>query len=305
MEKVFFQCDIFFIIILIGLGLWPLASLYNADKGKDEMGIDRSLFGWGVLGLVIIWLLSGVFVYITWEQGNRGEIGDMFGAINALFSGLALIGVVIAIILQKKELEETRDVFVEQSKTMEMQRFENTFFNMVGLHIRSMEEMKIEDELDIDYVEDTDNDVAPSLIKGYESMEYLYSKLESFFSDFDDEENAEEQLAKIKEAFNFLSVELNHGKVIAIWLKSIGLVMELIERRKIIHKEYYAAVFSTQMSDKERLFLFYYCLSKIDEDDSFVNLTLGLGLFKNIKLTEVFNNNHDAIYNRYRSDFLI
>jgi len=31
--------------------------------------------------------------------------------------------------LQRKELTATRDVFTEQSKTMSLQRFENTFFN--------------------------------------------------------------------------------------------------------------------------------------------------------------------------------
>jgi hypothetical protein len=34
----------------------------------------------------------------------RGTFGDQFGAVNALFSGLALVGVVIALILQQREL---------------------------------------------------------------------------------------------------------------------------------------------------------------------------------------------------------
>ena len=33
---------------------------------------------------------------------NAGSFGDMFGSINALFSGLAFVGVILAILLQKK-----------------------------------------------------------------------------------------------------------------------------------------------------------------------------------------------------------
>lgn len=38
------------------------------------------------------------------EWSDRGTFGDMFGAVNTLFSGLAFAGVIYAIILQGKEL---------------------------------------------------------------------------------------------------------------------------------------------------------------------------------------------------------
>ena len=58
-------------------------------------------------------------------MSSRGQFGDMFGAINAIFSGLALLGVVYAIFLQsedlslqRKELELTRE---ELKRTTEAQ----------------------------------------------------------------------------------------------------------------------------------------------------------------------------------------
>lgn len=39
----------------------------------------------------------------------RGTFGDMFGAVNALFSGFAFIGVIYAILLQRTELALQRD----------------------------------------------------------------------------------------------------------------------------------------------------------------------------------------------------
>ena len=42
------------------------------------------------------------------ELGDAAEFGDMFGVANALFSGLAFLGVIVAILLQRKELELQR-----------------------------------------------------------------------------------------------------------------------------------------------------------------------------------------------------
>ncbi len=42
------------------------------------------------------------------QLSNMGLFGDMFGGINALFSGFAFLGIIYAIILQKKELRLQR-----------------------------------------------------------------------------------------------------------------------------------------------------------------------------------------------------
>lgn len=67
---------------------------------------------WIVIGAALIiglWFLSFVLISTFYSTPTeRGTFGDMFGAINALFSGLAFLGLIIALILQKKELEEQR-----------------------------------------------------------------------------------------------------------------------------------------------------------------------------------------------------
>lgn len=46
---------------------------------------------------------------------DRGVVGDTFGSVNALFSGLALAGIILALVLQRREvayqLQEMRDAF--------------------------------------------------------------------------------------------------------------------------------------------------------------------------------------------------
>ncbi len=55
--------------------------------------------------ILVLWLATWLLgVYLVDDWAKRGQFGDLFGSINALFSGLALAGVVTAIFLQKQEL---------------------------------------------------------------------------------------------------------------------------------------------------------------------------------------------------------
>jgi len=59
--------------------------------------------------VIIIWLLSGIGIYyFTTNWSDRGTIGDMFGAVNALFSGLAFAALIYTIILQREEIQSNR-----------------------------------------------------------------------------------------------------------------------------------------------------------------------------------------------------
>ncbi|MCG7949111.1 MAG: hypothetical protein N0C84_22500 [Candidatus Thiodiazotropha taylori] len=74
-----------------------------------------------VIGLIVLVLVLqagfGYFIYYslpTWP--DRGTFGDMFGAVNTLFSGLAFAGLIYAIYLQSRELSLQR---VELMQTRE------------------------------------------------------------------------------------------------------------------------------------------------------------------------------------------
>ncbi|MDP3581713.1 MAG: putative phage abortive infection protein, partial [Ignavibacteria bacterium] len=92
--------------------------------------------------IIFIWFISWALLYkygVDWNV--RNSFGGMFGAVNALFSGLAMAGIIYTIYLQKKELslqrkelQQTREEFVAQNKTLRYQRFENTFFQLMSMH---------------------------------------------------------------------------------------------------------------------------------------------------------------------------
>ena len=104
-------------------------------------------------GVIILFLLNFSMVFFVPGENTRGTFGDQFGAVNALFSGLAFTGLIYTIILQRrdleiqrhdlklqreeialnrKEMEEQTAEFEKQNETLKIQRFENTFFNMLS-----------------------------------------------------------------------------------------------------------------------------------------------------------------------------
>jgi len=72
-----------------------------------------------------LWLATlavGHFFFATWE--GRGQFGDLFGSINALFSGLAFAGLIYAILLQRRELNLQRTELRLQREEMAASRAE-------------------------------------------------------------------------------------------------------------------------------------------------------------------------------------
>lgn len=109
---------------------------------------------WVMLGgVVALFFLNMSLIWIIEDSNWRGTFGDQFGAVNALFSGLAFAGLIYTIILQRRdlglqrndlklqreelaltrqEMEEQTAEFEKQNETLRIQRFENTFFNLLS-----------------------------------------------------------------------------------------------------------------------------------------------------------------------------
>ena len=119
------------------------------------MANDKKIFSKYIPLIILFFIVIGAQIILgnkifgwfdTWQ--DRGTFGDMFGAVNTLFSGLAFAGIIFAIILQSKELELQRseleltreelkgqkEQLQNQNTTLQFQNAENTFFQMVSLH---------------------------------------------------------------------------------------------------------------------------------------------------------------------------
>ncbi|MDA8871410.1 hypothetical protein N9H89_01930 [Flavobacteriaceae bacterium] len=99
-----------------------------------------------ILIVVVIWILSSFLIIFGLDNwSDRGTFGDLFGAVNALFSGLAFAGLIYTIVLQKQDLELQRKEIAlnrtELKKTSKAQQHSEKAL------IEQVEQMKIASKL--------------------------------------------------------------------------------------------------------------------------------------------------------------
>ena len=89
--------------------------IVRSQKGEDNnqapSGPNPPWIGIAVLSVIAVQVGYGILVFYLSgpSMDARGQFGDMFGGVNALFTGLAFAGVIYTILLQRKELELQRE----------------------------------------------------------------------------------------------------------------------------------------------------------------------------------------------------
>ena len=74
------------------------------NKENDNSSSDKflSFFIWISIGLTLLAIVFPFIVNLAFKNWTiSGTFGDNFGALNALFSGLAFAGVIVTILIQR------------------------------------------------------------------------------------------------------------------------------------------------------------------------------------------------------------
>ena len=87
----------------------------------------------GVLLIIGLWISSGLLINFFVNPDRQGVFGDMFGSINALFSGLALFGIIISILIQQNELKLQRTELELTRDEFKVNRITNILFRQIEL----------------------------------------------------------------------------------------------------------------------------------------------------------------------------
>lgn len=246
-----------------------------------------------ILFILLAWCLNGYFLKDL-EPNDRGTLGDMFGTVNALFSGLALAGIIFTILLQRKELayqreelKETRKEFIIQNKTLKAQRFENTFFNLLALHNQILNDIDYDKQVPIGrqtmkyYTkggQDASNtgittvrgrDVFRDRFKDLNELLRNKEEFEATFLNFYEKRKTDfghyfRNLYRIFKMVNETEfkdlVELEINDISGEHNRNIYYLENFKERYR------YTSIVRAQLSDYELLLLFYNCLSSNGKD---------------------------------------
>lgn len=68
-----------------------------------------------VLIILLVYLFYGGIIMYNFEEGKRGELGDLFGALNGFFSALAFAGLVYSLWLQRAAIEKQQEAIAIQN----------------------------------------------------------------------------------------------------------------------------------------------------------------------------------------------
>ena len=237
-----------------------------------------------LLVAVALWLANLWYGYRI-EGANRGLFGDMFGAVNALFSGMAFVGVIYAITMQRHEiaiakaeikytktiLDKQQEQLILQNNETNKQAFESTYFQLVRLFT------EITNQIDLQKIGKSGTMVT----KGKDAFPVFLDRFRKAYSPIEKTLYGGHDFDKSYEVFyEEHNTELGH------YFRMLYNIIAFIDKSDVENKNFYAKILRAQLSDAEVAILFYNALAKHGVK-KFKPLIEKYGLLKNVNDRDV------------------
>lgn len=261
----------------------------------------------GILGIYFLALYFAKditkFVYDFDDEctlAHAGEFGDSAGAINALFSALAFFGVLWTLLIQKADSKE-------QEKSIKIDRFENTFFQMLGLQQDIVKDLYHSYDKDISKRRlpaqggvEVEEGTEQRVIVGRELFDFVYRSIEWSLDG-----------KGIRGLFNVMKLK---GKSIYKdvyiishfdhYFRHLYRIIKYVDETDLLPNDFdkryqYTSIVRAQLSPYELIFLYYNCLEGKGYE-KFKPLVEKYSLLKNIRL-ELLAEDEDLVL--YREKF--
>lgn len=240
-----------------------------------------------------VFLIYPLIIFIFWGKWESGGLfGDSFGMITSLFSGVAVILLIITLIIQKKEYKITRSEFELSRKAQELsqqalskqvdvlsiQQYDNNFFRLIDLHRGLIDMLK--------FYGSSGNILA----KDYYCFKYIFNQVKNkYYNNKGDKKigNQDVLMESMNEMhFNFYiaSTEPCFNNLFYILT-----VVDKIEEES--RKKYYVAIIKSILHPLELLWLFLYIMYRhlmYEPQDKWKNFVNKFAIFENIPLEEDF-----------------
>lgn len=229
----------------------------EAQKESGEPSY-RPLF-WLLLGVVLVWIVMGVVAHFKLFGRDPGEFGDMFGAVNALFSGLAFATLIFTIHLQRgelklqrkelqfqrEELRQNRDELRGQKEQMKAQNdlmaiqgFESSFFHVLGAFSAIVSAIEVNGS------------------QGHDAFGVFVDKLTTAYKLSIRELPMEDPIVTKRVFDDFY--ERFQGDC-GHYFRTLYNLVKLVDKSPVEDKHFYTNIIRAQLSNQETLILFYNC----------------------------------------------
>lgn len=264
-----------------------------SDDEKEIKDPIEPKFPWWVL--VVVLALWGINLgWGVWAMDNDrtkgGQWGDIFGAVNALFSALAFLMIYYGIQMQrhevklaKRELEESKKqtkaqkfALDKQNEATERQMFENSFFALSQRIEKSRLNMSYE-VYDSEQF-DTEFETTTSTYQGFEALEKIRFDLDTIFYNNIIPVTIDYPIKQAQIQINSINDDLfgnvftngtmsNHFNLIYLLFTLIIKNKSLLNRNNSNQNlEYYVLIAKSQfVKYEEYIFLIFACAAKVKD----------------------------------------
>ncbi|PLK49667.1 putative phage abortive infection protein [Uliginosibacterium sp. TH139] len=182
------------------------------------------------------------------DPAKLGTLGDFFGGLlNPVFGFLSVVGLLVAVVLQREQLQQVKREAQASARAAETQAFENTFFQLLRLHQEILNSVELSDH--------------EGLFRGRAAIHRLYGES---FSDYDllercqNWDEREEFLAWLNDYYEDNYIRFGH--LVEHYYQSIENIASFVHRSAIRNKAFYARLLRGQFSQYELLMMFFHAL---------------------------------------------
>jgi hypothetical protein len=249
---------------------------------SDTEGLFR-IFIAALAAIVIVFLAT----LLLGTQGESGQWGDFFGGfLNPILTFITFMGVLVTIVLQQRELKESREelrrsanALVAQTDISGRQLFESTFFQMLSLHNNIVNEIDLVIGSNTKHGRDCFNNFLKSLSKAYKSQEATRGEV----PEIELIQNAYKEYWKTK------NVELGH------YYRYLFNMIRYVSENSYA-RPYHSKLIRAQLSDQEVVLLMYNSLS--EAGSPFKQFALEFDLFDNLPIEMLLDPSHEKLVPR-------
>ncbi|NIZ09813.1 putative phage abortive infection protein [Pseudooceanicola sp. HF7] len=251
----------------------------------------KRISGWFIIFVAVIavalWL-ANLWIGLHYSGtetiiGERGTFGDVFGAVNSIFTGMAFVGVIYSIAMQREELfiarsemtqtkkilKEQQDNLRDQNLATKKQVFESTFFKMFDSFVSLTNSIVIRNE-------------ELEQLRGKDAIDFLFKSLQRRYYENKEgvhkitTDSSEELFDRVYDHFfHDFGHELSH------YFRTLYTLLNFVENSEMEDKVFYVKLVRAQLSDSEAALLLCNYLS-VNTTERFNMIQNKYGMLKNV-----------------------
>ncbi|MDA8595228.1 putative phage abortive infection protein [Flavobacteriaceae bacterium] len=295
---------LFLFISGIGFFIWKENFSFSNKLNSEKIAQFGDFIG-GIVGS--LWSLAGVILFYIALTEQRNDIQINRQTLQAQVD--ALNQQIKEFELQRTELSETRKVFKEQSETLKIQRFENTFFQLLSLHHELVDKLNFDRNQYFGKTEPLEKRAVLSKafedlekrIKNTNALPYKTSTGQTNYKESKPEsiEIAEQRMSEAYTKFYFD----DYKQILSHYYRNVYHIFKFIYVSKLIaqnKKQFYASLVRAQLSSDELYLIVYNSLIDGLGYPNFLFLIKEYDIMQNFDFRLVDKNLfHREIYDKY------